>query len=139
MEINDTQSCIEIVDLPTKVPLRFCKNGLNEVEQAVVLAIGSGVIKIVGERYKHVLERCNWFAEFGYEILAEEIGSYDIASDPQIKGDDDNPFNQHYWLVFGLGGNGRKREVIIDPIFGYLGLYDEAGGGFCTDNMMSAK
>ncbi len=71
----------------------------------------------------YALRRCTFFADKGHQVLEKIAGGYN----PQIWGDDKNPFDQHYWLSISFPQeNNDTRRVIIDPIFGYVGLEGEA-------------
>lgn len=78
-------------------------------------------LKVVGEADKLSLSRCNFFVFFRYNILKHELERRGPTFNPRIEGDDRNPFDQHYWLAFDLGPSG-SRTVLIDPLFGYIGL-----------------
>ena len=96
---------------------------MNDEERKTVTEI---VEKLFAKLSAHSLKRCTFFADAGYPILEKIAKVYA----PQIFGDDKNPFNQHYWLSISLPNenteNTKKRTIIIDPIFEYIGLEDEA-------------
>ena len=91
--------------------------GLNEEEQGAVKKIAMGVLNEMEKNQKHCLERCTSFADTGIDYLLRTD-----AENPRIEGCDENPFDQHYWLAFDIN----EKQVVIDPIFDYIGLESEA-------------
>jgi hypothetical protein len=93
--------------------------GLGGDEQRLVAEVSLKVLEGAKRRRKYALSRCTFFADPGYEALLEATGPH---RSPHIEGDDANCFDQHYWVAFDLAG----RNLIIDPIFNYIGLEEHA-------------
>lgn len=100
----------------------FNPEGLDSVDNKLVEEVGTKVIEKAQE--EDVLDRCTFFAGPGLEALEKAISGTPELIEPEIRGCDANIFNQHYWVEFTLKSGMRK--VIIDPIFGYVGLASKA-------------
>ena len=72
------------------------------------------------------MRRCNWFVDTAFPNLKQLCDSHLDLNDPRIVGCDFNPFDQHYWLEVDVVSNTGNQAVIIDPIFGYVGLKEKA-------------
>lgn len=102
----------------------YNERGLSTEEFAELQRIAQETMLGAQGRFLPALERCTFFAEFGYEPLAEALEGRHGVSNPRTEGCDDNPFDQHYWIGFDFEG---PRATIVDPIFGYVGLQEHAG------------
>ena len=100
----------------------FNPEGLDSVDCGLVEEIGIRVIKKAQD--EDVLDRCTFFAEPGLKALEEIVSETPKITEPEIRGCDSNVFKQHYWVEFTLKKGMRK--VIIDPIFGYVGLLSKS-------------
>ncbi|MBI4036491.1 hypothetical protein HY386_01260 [Candidatus Daviesbacteria bacterium] len=112
--------------------ISFNTRGLNQTEQDLVRSVAFSVFLGALKCASYSLRRCTFFADIAYEPLVKSLEGIEIASNSRIEGDDENPFDQHYWLAFNLltEGGGVPEVVLIDPIFGYLGLEKFAGDKF---------
>ena len=104
-------------------------HGLSQKEKELVKEITIAVLSDLKETSPHSLELCTFFVSNGYEPLVKAVKHRSGIKNPRIEGDDANPFDQHYWLAFDIGNDGQKhiRTVLIDPIFGYVGLEEFTG------------
>lgn len=108
--------------------VRFNSEGLSEFEQKELKDLAVAVFKGAVELSPSALERCTFFAEPGYKVLMKLIEKSSLFVRAAIRGDDTNPFQQHYWLECDLMREDKLTgEVVIDPIFGYVGLKSRAG------------
>lgn len=105
-----------------KKPVVFCTEGLDAISQVKVEELVLKVLNQTKRKYDWALSRCTFFADDGIGILEENIKNFLDFSNPRVEGCDKNPFNQHYWLAFDTSFG----PVIVDPIFGYVGLEAKA-------------
>ena len=96
---------------------RFNPHGLSEEEQEYVIDIAEETINKTNKRIHRSIEACHFFSETGYDFLAEAVSRSGMKN-PCIRGDDENCFDQHYWLSFDVPAG----TVIIDPVWNYVGL-----------------
>ncbi|MDO8452615.1 MAG: hypothetical protein Q7S79_02585 [bacterium] len=123
MSENDQQTKpIEETEIEGKI-IRFNSNGLRPEEFTMVKDVARKIFTGAKARFKYALNRCTFFAEPGYDELREVQKSSSGVSNPRIEGKDDNPYDQHYWVAFDVKTErGVLEAVILDPIFGYVGL-----------------
>jgi hypothetical protein len=102
----------------------FNPDGLAEEEFNLIKKTAIDVFDKVEKEDLGSFSRCTFFAEPGLEALEEIVKTEKSLKNPEIRGCDSNPFDQHYWVEVTIKKDSRK--VIIDPIFGYVGLFDKA-------------
>ena len=109
-----------------EIDLYFNGNKLNEQEQKTVKSIVYRLFEELSKQYPWALDRCTFFTDRGYDILLKITNEYPKVKNPRIEGCDYNPFDQHYWLAFDLVNNSEERTIIVDSVFGYIGLENMA-------------
>ncbi len=117
-----------IFDAP-KGEVKFNPKGLSIEHQKIVQQIALDTFKSIPENSSYVLRRCNWFVDTAYPTLKQLCDHHPDLRDPRIVGCDFNPFDQHYWLEVDIVSDAGNQTAIIDPIFGYVGLKEEAVRG----------
>jgi len=118
---------IEIFTGP-KGKVRLNPNGLSASRQTLIRETAIDLFEKARKDFSHALERCTFFADYGYDALLKIADNKDQLKNVRIEGCDDNPFDQHYWVACDLvQENKQEIPVLFDPIFGYVGLEERAG------------
>ena len=107
--------------------ISFNPVGLTEPEQALVREVAVATIIGAKQRFQYALERCTFFGDYGRDALEEALAGRSEVANPHIEGDDENPFNQHYWVAFDLLRPEGSVPILVDPIFHYVGRRDQIG------------
>lgn len=109
---------------------RFNTEGLNGELIKPVRVVSFYVLDRLSRDKKWALDRCTFFASYGYDYLQRAATLLPRRiSNERIEGCDENPFDQHYWLAFDVSSSGKPitRDILIDPVFNYIGLESSAG------------
>ncbi len=123
-----------------RLPFIFCGKqfsgdgcGLSDEEDTLVKNVSLYVLENLSRKEPWALSRCTFFADRGIDYLVLAARIFPIH-DPRIHGDDINPFNQHYWLAYDLLRESQRAEIVLDPIYAYLGKTEFAPETFHYHN-----
>ncbi|MFA6602219.1 MAG: hypothetical protein WCT01_00295 [Candidatus Shapirobacteria bacterium] len=105
--------------------VRLNPDGLTPTEMAMIVGLATQLFDGSKIEFKYALDRCTFFAEYGYDVLVRLVTNHPHLANPRIEGSDKNPFDQHYWLAVDLVSNEVPQSITLDPIFGYVGLAEK--------------
>jgi hypothetical protein len=106
--------------------IALVRRNLNKDEADEIKTVVHSFVRKGLTRNPDILEKCTFFAEFGFDFLEEVLRERKQFANPRIEGDDANSDNQHYWLAFDAVRLGARDCIIVDPIFGFAGLESSA-------------
>lgn len=107
---------------------RLNPHGLNGAANKIIKEVATAVLDNIVKQESWILHRCTFFASSGIDYLLKATENKQTVVNPRIEGNDANPFNQHYWLAFDIQPKGKPliKDVLLDPIFKYIGLQAHA-------------
>jgi hypothetical protein len=105
--------------------VRLNPDGLTPAEMAMLVGLATQLFDGSKKEFEYALDRCTFFAEYGYDVLVRLVANHSNLVNPRIEGCDENPFDQHYWLAVDLVGKEVPQSITLDPIFGYVGLAEK--------------